>query len=290
MLPARHISLALGRLRLGIALCCWAIGLALLAQMVVWSLATFTDLRYAELHDTSAAPRVVTSDAPRRPSGALRSANDDKDKRRGEVPDPNRVFSTADQIFDHTVTFAAAGGKLACVAMLLLLVVGVILSATSALPGVEKTVSALTWAVVMALLTLPLGEVMDLPWREGAFSSYFYMTEQIELAHDKTEGVGFTIAFYVRFLVYPAACVLMAVMVGMRFGAGTEAARLPDEHKLDPELEKEAGGIQVSSLHGGRSAGALSRVVGGSKPGSKAQKSMPSARRVSPGAAPKRLI
>ncbi len=286
--PARYISLALGRLRLGITLCCWTIGLALMTQMVVWSLATFTDLRHAELHDTSEAPLVVTRDAPRRRSGGLRSANDDRDERRGEVPDPNRVFSTTDQIFNHTVAFAAAAGKLACMAMLLLLVVGVILSSSSALPGVEKTVSALTWAVVMALLTLPLGEVMELPWREGAFSSYEYMTGQIDLARDKAEGVRFTITFDARFLIYPAACVVMAVLVGMRFGAGTEAARLPDEHRLDPELEKEAGGIQVSSLHGGRSAGALGRVVEGSESGPK--KPMPSARRVSPGTAPKRII
>lgn len=286
--PARYISLALGRLRLGITLCCWTIGLALMVQMVVWSLATFTDLRHAELHDSSEAPLVVTRDAPRRRLGGLRSANDDRDERRGEVPNPNIVLSTTDRIFDRSVTFAAAAGKLACMAMLLLLVVGVILSSGSALPGVEKTVSALTWAIVMALLTLPLGEVMELPWREGAFSSYVYMTEQIDLARDKTEGVGFTITFYARFLIYPAACVVMAVMVGMRFGAGTEAARLPEEQKLDPELEKEAGGIQVSSLHGGRSAGALGRVVGDPKPSTK--KSMPSARTVSPGTAPKRII
>ena len=204
------------------------------------------------------------------------------------MPDPNRVLGTVDRIFDQTMTFAAAAGKLACMAMMLLLVVGVILSSGSALPGVEKTVSALTWGVVMALLTLPLGELMDLPWQEGAFSSYAYMTEQIDLASDKTEGVSFTITFYARFLVFPAACVVLAVLVGLRFGAGTEAARLPDEHRLDPELEKEAGGIKVSSLHGGRSSGALSQVVEGSKSATK--KRMPSARRVSPGAAPKRLI
>ncbi len=281
----RHVSLALGRLRLGVLGCCWAIGLALLVQMTAWSLASFTDLRFEQVKTgPQAAPLVVTSEETRRRSmhSAFRGA---PDSAAAAAPE-ERVLSDFDTILRHLVTATGAVGRLAPVVLLLLSGTGVILAAGSATLGVEKTVSAFTWAIVLALLTLPLGGVLSLPWQDGAVCSYTFLIEEVESA--RRDPGGFRVSFFIRFLLLPLGCTGGAALVAWQFCAGVAAAMLPKEHYFDPELERETTGVEVTSLHagGGRSADALSKVVGKKV----TKRPMPSARKVSPGQTPKRII
>ena len=279
----RHVSLALGRLRLGVLLCCWAIGGALLVQTVGWSLATFTDLRFEKVMEgPQAAPLVVTSQETRRRS--MQPARRGAPTRAATTDSKPRPLSGFDRILRHLFTAAEAVGKLAPVVLLLLSGVGVILAAGSATLGVEKTVSAFSWAIVLSLLTLPLGSALSLPWAEGAICSYTFLIEQAESAR-KDPG-GFRVSFFIRFMLLPLTCMGGAGLVAWRFCAGVAAAMLPPEHHFDPELERETSGIEVTSLHAGRSARALSKVVGKKV----TKRPMPSARKVSPGQTPKRII
>ncbi len=59
--------MALGRLRFVIVTACWLIALSLVTQLVIWSLCTFTDLRYSsELATDGDTALVAPSKADRR--------------------------------------------------------------------------------------------------------------------------------------------------------------------------------------------------------------------------------
>jgi hypothetical protein len=165
-----------------------------------------------------------------------------------------------------------------------------LLGASSATSGVDKTVSAFGWSLVVALLALPIGEFASLPWRDGGFWSYAHLTAQLD-AGASTKAV----IFLAQYLLLPAACLLGIALVGNRFSAGVELGLMRKEMlRLDPALEQEAGNIKPSSLHGGRTAGAMRQAeqAGASEvaaAGSREQRS-PSITQPSAGEAPKRLI
>jgi hypothetical protein len=288
--PYHSVGLAMGRLRKAVNFCCWVVGAALALQVVVWSLATFTEVRYQAL-ERAGSPLVVTPDDARptlQSAGvAPLDAAQAGDIPRGEpAPDPNRVVSRYDHICRMAATLAGSAGTLAILMLLPLLAVGTILGAGSATPGIDKTVSAFAWSMLLAMLVLPLGEVVTLPWRQGAITSYDLMIEHVE-AMGGIEAEG-DVVFYARFLLLPGACLIGTVLVALRFGAGVEAALLPRESfRLDPVLEREAANVKPTSLMGGRAAGALAGVLNNAKT---EPKPMPAATQVAAGELPKRLI
>ena len=54
-----EIRIAHGQLRFIVLACCWLVGLSLCAQILIWSLATFTEMRYAEATTSDSTPLVV---------------------------------------------------------------------------------------------------------------------------------------------------------------------------------------------------------------------------------------
>ncbi|MHC4947980.1 MAG: hypothetical protein ACYTG1_06935 [Planctomycetota bacterium] len=303
---ARTISHALRRLRLGVFAYAWIIGLTLVIHVLVWSLATYTDMRFDEIEASVdraavAQPTVVTSSS-RRPTVAAPSVP--VEAASGEAPvNPNRVPGRMDRVFALAVAAARGLGTLAAIALVIVMAMGMVMAAGGGVPGVEKTASAFMWSLVVAMLVLPMGTVLTLPWPEGALNSYEAMIAAID-AREKEILAG---AFYSRFLLMPLACIVGTFMVSLRFSAGVEAALLPREAILDPALEAEASNIKASSLQGGgRSAGALERMVKQDmEPATPAPTATPapapapappapatahSARSVSPGAPQRRLI
>jgi len=99
-------------------------------------------------------------------------------------------------------------------------------------------------------------------------------------------SVGMT--FYARFGLLPLACLIGAAMIGLRFCAGVESA-LPkkEDMRLDPTLEREAGNIKPTSLHGARTGGAFQAAP---PPTGAASPHPAGMSQLSAGVAPKRLI
>ncbi len=309
--PATHsasVSLALGRLRFSVLLSCWVIGLALLAQTVIWSLVNFTELRWDRSETPTAETALIVKPGP---APVVRSALDDvKGRPSAEPVDPNRLVSGYDRIFEIGSRLARGLGTVGLLALLPLLAVGVLLAAGSATRGVDKTVSAFTWSIVVALLVLPIGELVGLSAPGGAFWSYEAVTAKIDAAGVPAidartvppsdagdawnEGLAGSIA---RYVMLPLAALCAVCMVGLRFDAGVEAGLVRKEDlTLDPKLEAEAGGITPGSLHAGRAATAMQGLGSGVPfaPGPKAiaapAEGPVSIRQVSPGSAPKRMI
>lgn len=286
------VSASLARLRRGVTFSCWIIGLALVTQLLVWCFATFMDVRYRVLPDTTPAPLIVSADEAERQATSVSGEQMSEDT---AAVDPNRVSTKQNLVMAKASKIAYGAGMLGLVALLPLLALGAMLGTASATPGVEKCVSAFMWSIVVGLLILPLGEVIGLPWREGALVNYNDMTRQVDLELAGSENNWGGVTFYCRFALLPLASIVGITIVGMGFSAGVQAGIMPKEDiRLDPMLEREAANITPASLHGGRAAAALrsanAAAVAERKPTAVAAPAPPSITQLSAGEAPKRLI
>ena len=300
------VSISLARLRRGVTLCCWILGLALTTQLLVFGTAAFLDVRYQVLEDTSPGALIVS------PSGSASSQGKPAVDSSGKAIDANHVLSKNDKVLERASTLAYGAGMLGLVLLIPLVALGAMLAAGSATPGVERTVSAFMWSLAIAAMTLPIGESLGLPWREGALVSYANMTSQVDLEMGGAERAWGSPLFYCRFALLPLTCLVGVTLIGMGFSAGVYAGIMPKEdNRLDPMLERETSNITPGSLHGGRAAVALrsanvmpsSNVPVAGSSSSQMQSSAssstavaerkpapPSITQLSPGDAPKRLI
>ncbi len=283
----RSLCLALGRLRFAIVTSCWVIAFSLVAQLIVWSLCSFTEMRYTD--DASADSALVADGGDKKPS---RSASRDKGKPEArwrpetadEVEDTPAV-GTIDRIFKVAVTVARTMGLMCALVICPLLSLGVLLAVPAGAPKVERAVNALFWAIVLVLLAMPLGGWFGMAWQQGTITDYHHMILEVEAARAET----FSPVFYSRFLLLPAASAVGFILVGFQFSSAVVAV-LVKRNVFDAELEKEASNVAATSLHGtaGRTAGALSKALeADKKKKARAQQSMS---RMSPGEMPKRLI
>lgn len=251
--PRTHSSLAFAQLRNSVAACCWIVGLALLVQIVTWSLVSFTDLRYAsvEVSEPDETPRVVDAEAKRRETLREAAAGPQTDV----THDVNRQLSVYDRVFSLQMDIAAGAGMIAVIALLPFLAVGVVLAAGSATPGVERAVSAFVWAVILSVLVIPIGVLIEsLPFN-GVFLRYEKLVGDIA-RYQASNDLG--LIFYGRYLVLPLACMCGIALVGLRFRAAVEAGLIRENWQIDPELEAEASNVLADNLvAGGRNSGAL---------------------------------
>lgn len=311
------VSIALGRCRYAVIACCWLIGLALAAQMFLWSLATFTDLRFESIETKDEAPLIVHAEPeesasagrprPRERRAVPRNEATEKPADAADQDDDEqqspRALSRTDQRFAGTFNLAAGFGQ--CAMFVLLAIVGltVMLAAASGLSTVDRTVSSFLWLLLVAVLVLPMGNFFSLPWQHGAFTTYEHMTDSVDQIHahrrQRIEGIEpagdepavSVVEFYTRFLLLPAACIVGITLVGWRYCSSLEGS-LPQRERMrfDPALEREASNITPTSLHSGRSGSVFNRAISETDSPEAREQSMPSARGVSPGEQPKRLI
>jgi hypothetical protein len=295
VIPTTFTGLALLRLRFTVLICCWVIGLALVTQIGVWIAATFTEVRHQVIKGVPTPALIVSSTIKHtsEASAGIEAGNTAVVNHPENVADPNLVLSKHDAIMNMASRIASAAAMLALLVLLPVMALAVMLATGSAVPGVEHTVSSFTWAVMLGLLLLPIAEFVGMPWREGALYAYSSMTTLVDQAADKHTALGMT--YYARFGLLPLACLIGAGMVGLRFCAGIEAG-LPrkEDMRLDPTLEREAGNISPTSLHGGRTGAALrAAAAAAANPTPSASASQPhpaGMTQPTAGVVPKRLI
>lgn len=263
-LATPFISAALSRLRGWVCLCCWVVALSLVTQLVIWGVASFMDVRYTIL-EVHAVPAAVVSagDVAGEPTESpdVHPVDSPLETKAGAAaaPNPNRVTTKYDHIMHCASDFAMSAGVIAMVFMIPMLMVGVMLSAGSATPGIDNVVSSFMWSLVVALLVLPVGRLVGLPWNHGGLVPYEYMTPQVDV--QMVPGKWGSPIFHARFMLLPLACVFGVGMIGFRFSLGVVSGIIPREDmRLDPALEREAGNLKVTSLIGGRTSAALRNV------------------------------
>jgi hypothetical protein len=174
-------------------------------------------------------------------------------------PGPIKIRSGFDHLFSDATTLSVATGSLALLVLGLLLTMGVNLMTASAMAGVERAISSLIWAIIVAVIALPTADLLGLPWKGSALRAYPELVQQIEAAQARGEGFP----FYASFLFMPGLCLIGMVVIEWRFRHAV-LRNVPDASHpfLDPTLEREATNIKATSLHSGaRNAGALERIV-----------------------------
>ncbi len=283
----RSLCLALGRLRFVIVTSCWLIGLSLVAQVVIWSLCTFTELREAGAPSPDQVKQIGAADDKKKEVKKAPLTEPKKEaKWRPDGTDPAEEAGPrgpADRMFRILVTVSRTMGLMGAFIICPLLSLGVLLAVPAGAPRAERAINALTWAIVLVLLAMPLGGWFGMAWNQGTIMDYSSMIQEIEAA--KVEG--FTPRFYASFLLMPAACAAGFVMIGLHFSSAVVAVLIKRD-VFDPEVEKEASNVAPTSLHGtGRQAGALAKALEADQKKKAKQQSLSG---VSPGEMPKRLI
>jgi hypothetical protein len=205
-----------------------------------------------------------------------------------------RPLGANDQILSTAHAIASATGTVTVLMLLPLLTLGVLLGAGSATVGVEQTVSAFIWTLVISIFVMPIGEFIGFPWTQGALTNYTSMTQHVDWQCAGAAEAMNAATFYARFALLPLVCVAGVAMTGLRFASGVNAGIIPKENlRLDPVLEKEAANMKASSLHGGR-AGAALRAAGmnanASSGGNGERRPAMAGAGASAGEAPRRLI
>jgi hypothetical protein len=287
----RSLCLALGRLRFVIVTSCWLIALSLVAQIVIWSLCTFTELRGAGAESPDRVKEIGSAEKKddkkkdaKKPPAAEAKKPDAKWRPDGTEEGEAAPAGPADRMFRILVTVSRTLGLMGAFIIGPLLALGVLLAVPAGAPRAERAINALTWAIVLVLLAMPLGGWFGMAWNQGTIMDYTSMIAEIEAA--KVDG--FTPRFYATFLLMPAACAAGFVMVGLHFSSAVVAVLIKRD-VFDPEVEKEASNVAPTSLHGtGRQAGALAKALEADQ--RKKAKREQSLSRVSPGEMPKRLI
>ncbi len=230
---------------------------SLSAQVVAWSLASFTDIRYGAVVEEGAegAPVVVKGRDRADPEKSARRR--DREKREEELPEAGGAFDT---ILGKAVDWSRNLGLIAGVCLLPLIGLGIILAVPAGAIRIELAVTALIWSIVLVTLALPLGGWFGLAWNQGTLTDYAQLAAEVEAVR---ELEGFPFMFYLRYLLLPASSAVAFILVNFKFGAALEGVLLrAGMEDVDPELEREASNVNPSSLHGtGRTAGALKRVL-----------------------------
>ncbi|MHC5028817.1 MAG: hypothetical protein ACYTGR_18865 [Planctomycetota bacterium] len=246
----RNIGDSLRTLRRYVTVCWLLIGLAMATQVGVWAVVSFTDVRFA-----AELPVPLTVVEPLRSSEIIVPGEETV-----VAAAPVRMKSAVDQILADATGISVAGGTLAVLIMISMMSVTLMIAAASGRPGIDKLASAWIWTIVVAALTLPVYELVQLPWDAAALMSYQSIVGHQEAAAARGGFMNFNP--YTPLLA--VTCFLGMFVVIHRFRTGVERNIPAPEPLIDPALEQEASDVAASATAhqaGGRSAMALSRVV-----------------------------
>jgi len=293
--PNQPVGIALRRLRFGVVNCSWFVALALMSHILIWSLVAMTDLCEpitVRTLDENAAIIAVAEPVEKDPtlfdplapnSLAVDQLPEAYDGEPLAAPTTATVRSKWDRVFELVWNMSGGFGSLAVLVMMPLVLAGVLLGAGSATPGVDKTVSAFTWTVLLCVVVLPVGSVINLPWGAGPFGQYETILDQ---------SGTITVPNVALYLVLPLVSIAACAIASVRFSLGVSAGVSLPEHVFDAALEAEAGNIRATSLHGGRAAGALKSTLptGAGSGTTAAANDGPRITDPQPGDAPRRLI
>lgn len=264
-----HVSPALAALRLWVTLAAGVVVVAAAAQMLVFGFVHGTDVRHIRLAPMLAetAPMVVlNSDTNRARDEVQRAAA--KQSGLGEVrvtgqpADVNRVVGPNDEVLRRASGLAAAIGSVACVALAFLCALGVVIAAGGSVPGVERAVAASTWALVLALVCLPWGDVLHSMPTPGIFGDYDAM---VHASEQVSVHPGGWVVLLVKHLALPSVAVVCATLVCLWFRSGVERGVIYTSiSQIDRAVEREVSAIRESGVASRkpRAIGALYRAMG----------------------------
>lgn len=257
--PRPHVSAALQHLRFSIVLASVALGAALVAQVLIWSLVHFTDVRIARLepHEQRTSFEVVESAAGKTDQTPVL-------REREVVPaDVNAVPSAQDVTLRRASGIVQTVGVLSACLLCILLLQGVVIAGGANVPGVELAVTATTWGLIVCGLSLPVAEVIPGTIYPGVFASYESIVQTSMQVRDGAPGAPGDLSFYGMHLMLPIVLLLGLIACVLRFRAGIEhGVIVTNASQLDEKVEREIRSMKMGQLASPRAVGALNQAIG----------------------------
>jgi hypothetical protein len=262
-----HISAAVKHTRGWVTLLSIIVATCCLSQMLIYGFVRFTEIRFTEVStptpygERSLQVVVPTEAGPAEASEAVGGVRS-KAIAQGREVGPTRIQSGADSAMARISVFATSAGALCCVLLAMMTALGTVIAGGGNVPGVERTVTATTWAVLLGLLCLPWSNVFPGLRIPGVFSDY----SRLCAVADKIPGsVSPTVAFFQWILMPLAAATVSMVVLGM-FRSGVERGVIVTSvNQFDAAIEREMSELAKRGVVAAgtmRSLGAMNRAVG----------------------------
>lgn len=276
MEPNKHVSPAISHLRFQVAVMSMVVVLALLIQLLVFGFVHFTDARWQSTEQPNQARTlsVVSSSSLTQNQEVAKTSQDPKNQsvqRRSTTLVELEAIRDAKQLSKwHFVMgqfsgLAVTAGVVASITLGLLTVLGVVVAGGGAVPGVEKVVTACTWAIVLGLLALPWHDTFSSMPFGGVFGGYEQMVAASEAVSLEQ---GSSLALYATHLLMPIAAIGVALVVAARFWAGvSRGVIVTSVSQLDQAVSREISEIQsrgVASNLAPRAVGVMNEAAGAS--------------------------
>jgi len=267
--PKPHVSPALAQLRRGITTAALVVAACAVLQMLVFGFVHFTQVRFEQPKEEQAQQALsVVVGAPGRPAMSRPAAArlpDHQESVQITPVRPARTVSDADATLHVLSDVAVIVGILSTLMLAALVCLGVMIAAGGGVPGADRAVSAMCWALLLGLACIPWRDLFLAVPYPGVFGAYDDMT-----AMSNAVDAGFvgTPRLLVLYLLMPIAALGAAMLVLYRFRAGVaEGVIVTSVNELDERLEREIAGIRSRGVVAAgmpRSVGALNHAIGDS--------------------------
>jgi hypothetical protein len=246
--------MALQHLRRSVFVVAGVLALSLLAYLFVFMAAHMGDMHTKTLESQSYNSVVLPPVETEGPAGPISAP----------AEDPINEVQTASSVTLRKLTqLIQTIGVVSSITLVVLMLQGVSVAGGAGVVGVEKAVTACTWAVVVALVALPLGRIMPGVWWSGVFVQFDQMLESSELYRSGGSGAPGTLTFWGVHAGLPALLLVGVAAAALRFHSGIESGVLVTHaSQLDEKLEKEIRQMKLGELAQPRAVGALHKAIG----------------------------
>lgn len=264
-----HVSAALQHLRRSILGVGGVLAACLIAQVVIWGVVHFTDVRQVELRAEGSvrhAPVVVQKpnvESPEAATAVTAQAERGRATPRESV-NPNLVPSAEDHLMRSTSEVTQTLGIVSALLLAILMLQGVAIAGGASVPGVEMAVTATTWTLVIGMMCMPLASLLPGVPYSGVFKSYDALVTGSEVFRQKGPGAPTAMMFFGLNLVVPLLLLAGLGAALLRFHLGVEqGAMMSSLSEVDEKLEREIRTMKLGALASSRAVAALNTTFTG---------------------------
>lgn len=251
--PRPHISPALVRLRGWVVLLALTLMACAGGQLLIFTVVHYSDLRHID-EPAPVVPDIIIVDRREAPAATAAPVQ--------AAPPPRRLARLDSHLATLSALFVSAG-VVAAIALAAMCALGALVAAGGGVPGVERTVTAAFWSVILAAGALPWRALVGAGMFPGLFSSYPVLTGASDAVRLTSEG---GVALAATFVLLPMLTIFTAAIVAWWFRCGVEAGVLATtvselEERLDAEMAtiRERGATSLAGTT--RAVGALTRAI-----------------------------
>jgi hypothetical protein len=231
--------------------------LCLIAHMLVWGFIHFTDVRHQRLEAKEAIEQPLTVVNSK---GAVVEVTPPPAE---DAVDANTVEGPGSILLGKTSEVVQTVGVISAVVFFVLMFQGVIVAGGGHVPGVEQSVTASTWTLVLMLLALPWGGILPEMVYPGVFRGYEGMVAASAAYRSGAPEAMSGGAFYSINVIIPLLMLAGIGIVIVRFRMGIEQGVIVTHaSQLDEKLEREIRERKLGELSQPRAVGALNQAIG----------------------------